>query len=82
MIEVFTCLFLDCPNYETEGKSIDNKYQYTMVDITSWEDYIMLDIMAAGQAHIALSDVEDVHNTDNVYEILIGGYDNTRVTVR
>ena len=53
-----------------------------MVDITDWADYIIFDLMAAGQGHIALSDTEDVHNTDNVYEILIGGYDNTQISVR
>ena len=61
---------------------IDNKYQYKMVDIRGWDDYIILDLMACAQGHIALSDQEDVHNTKNVYEIMIGGQDNTRVAVR
>ena len=73
---------IDCPNYETTGEKIDNKYQYKMVDIRGWEDYIMFDIMACGQGHIALADQEDVHNTKNVYEILIGRKDNTGVAVR
>ena len=79
---IFIYTQIDCPNYETSGGETDNKYDYNMVEFSQGEDYLTFDLMADAQGHIALSDIEDVHNAQNVYEMVIGGLDNTRVAIR
>ena len=74
-------LSADCPNHVTSGVMTDDKYDYQMVNMAGWDNYALLDIMACREAHVALADQADVHNA-NVYEILIGGYQNTRYAVR
>ena len=51
-----------------------------VVDVSTW-DYAVVEVMACDEVHIALSDGQDILKS-NVYEWIVGGWDNTRVAVR
>ena len=51
-----------------------------VVGVANW-DYAIVEVMACDEVHIALSDGADILNS-NVYEWIVGGWDNTRVAFR
>ena len=66
----------------TSGEVIDDKYQYQMVPLSDeWKGYVIFELMAGKEGHVALADDENVHDA-NVYEFIIGGWDNTQIAIR
>jgi hypothetical protein len=56
-------------------------YLYSTLAYVGGDAYVLLEVLASNDAHIALSEGQDVY-TSNMYEIVIGGWSNAKSAIR
>ena len=70
---MFVCLYSDI--YTTD----DYHYKYTRLDL-SQADGVVFKVKACNGAHVALSTSKDL--SSNMYEIVLGGWSNSKSVIR
>jgi hypothetical protein len=67
--------------YELHTRDDGNAYQYNYSIITVWDERLSFSVKACNDAHIMLQTVPG-STTDKHFEIVIGGWSNTRSAIR
>ena len=52
-------------------------YDYTTFAFTTMKDYFLFDVIACNDVHLGLATTPGVYDKE-MYEIVIGGWDNTK----